>query len=122
MSLNATGLWRWAFRESTQDQTEAAYQRFWISLLQWLLSSSHFLPGADTSLVSPKRYYTSEQPMQFIIGTRNLDRTAYRPRLVIEGPGKMTEIEPSARGEVFIAEADCTPRISKISGIVTGCL
>jgi hypothetical protein len=105
MSLNATGLWRWAFREQAQDESDAAYHRFWISLLQWLISSGQFLPGADTSLVSPKRYYTSEQPMQFIIGARNLDRSAYRPRLVIEGAGKTSEIEPRARGEVFIAEA-----------------
>ena len=105
ISLNAGGLWHWAFRESGQDESELAYQRFWVSLLQWLLGGSEFLPGADVALASARRYYTSEQPMQFLISTRNLDRAIYQPRLVISGNGKTTEVEPRAHGESFIAEA-----------------
>jgi hypothetical protein len=105
MSLNASGLWRWAFRENGQDESEAAYQRFWVSLLQWLLSGSQFLPGADVSLTSTRRYYTSDQPMQFLIATRNMDRAAYQPKLIIQGGGKSVEVEPRPRGEVFVAEA-----------------
>jgi len=103
--LNAGGLWHWAFRESGQDESEIAYQRFWISLLQWLLGGSEFLPGADVALTSARRYYTSEQPMQFLISTRNLDPAVYQPRLVISGNGHATEVEPRARGESFVAEA-----------------
>ena len=105
LSLNASGLWRWAFRESGQDESEAAYQRFWISLLQWLLGGNQFLPGSDVALTTAQRYYNSEQPMQFLISTRNLDRTIYQPRLVITGPGATTEVEPRPRGDVFVAEA-----------------
>ena len=105
ISLNASGLWHWAFRESGQDESEIAYQRFWVSLLQWLLGGSDFLPGSDVALTSARRYYNSEQPMQFLISTRNLDRAIYQPRLVISGNGKTTEVEPRARGESFIAEA-----------------
>ena len=67
LSVGVDGLWRWAFRESGQEESEIAYRRFWISLLQWLLSGSQFLPGADVSLTSARRYYSSEQPMQFLI-------------------------------------------------------
>jgi len=105
ISLNASGLWHWAFRESGQDESEIAYQRFWVSLLQWLLGGSDFLPGSDVALTSARRYYSSEQPMQFLISTRNLDRAIYQPRLVISGNGKTNEIEPRARGEAFVAEA-----------------
>ncbi len=105
ISLNAGGLWRWSFRESGQDESEIAYQRFWISLLQWLLGGSEFLPGSDVALTSARRYYSNEQPMQFLISTRNLDRTIYQPRLLISGNGKTTEVEPRARGESFVAEA-----------------
>jgi hypothetical protein len=105
ISLNASGLWHWAFRESGQDESEIAYQRFWVSLLQWLLGGSEFLPGSDVALTSARRYYNSEQPMQFLISTRNLDRAIYQPRLVISGNGKTTEVEPGARGESFVAEA-----------------
>ena len=105
ISLNASGLWHWAFRESGQDESEIAYQRFWVSLLQWLLGGSEFLPGSDVALTSAHRYYNSEQPMQFLISTRNLDRAIYQPRLLISGNGKTTEVEPRARGESFVAEA-----------------
>jgi hypothetical protein len=109
LGLNAAGLWRWDFRESGQDESEVAYQRFWVSLLQWLMSGSQFLPGADVALVSGRRYYTDEQPMQFVISTRNLDRSIYQPMLVISGDKKKIEVEPRARGESFVAEAGPFP-------------
>ncbi|HXJ56294.1 MAG TPA: hypothetical protein VNU68_06480 [Verrucomicrobiae bacterium] len=105
LSLNASGLWRWAFRESGQEESEVAYRRFWISLLQWLLSGSQFLPGSEVALTSARRYYTSEQPMQFLISTRNLDALSYQPKLVIEGTGHTIEVDPRARGGNFVAEA-----------------
>jgi hypothetical protein len=109
ISLNAGGLWHWAFRENGQDESEAAYQRFWISLLQWLLGGSEFLPGSDVALTSSRRYYNSEQPMQFLISTRNLDAAIFQPRLVISGHGNATEVEPRARGESYVAEAGPFP-------------
>jgi hypothetical protein len=98
LSLNASGLWRWAFREIGQEESELAYRRFWVSLLQWLLSGSQFLPGSDVALTSARRYYTSEQPMQFLISTRNLDRGIYQPKLVITRGDQTVEVEPRARG------------------------
>jgi len=73
--------------------------------MQWLLGGSQFLPGADVALTSARRYYHNEQPMQFLISTRNLDRAVYQPRLVISGSGREIEVEPRARGESFVAEA-----------------
>jgi hypothetical protein len=109
LSLNASGLWRWSFRETGQDESEVAYGRFWISLLQWLLSGSQFLPGNDVALTSARRYYSSEQPMQFLISTRNVDRAIYKPRLVITGTKQSLEIEPRQRGESFVGEAGPFP-------------
>ncbi len=105
MSLNAAGLWRWSFRETGQQESEVAYGRFWVSLIQWLLSGSQFLPGADVALTSARRYYASDQPVQFLISTRNLDRSIYQPHLVVRGAGRTIEVEPRPRGEVFVAEA-----------------
>lgn len=109
VSLNASGLWRWAFRESGQEESEQAYERFWISLLQWLLGGSQFLPGSDVALASARRYYTSEQSMQFLITSRNLDREAYRPRLIISSGDTRVELQPRPRGDVFAAEAGPFP-------------
>jgi hypothetical protein len=105
LSVNASGLWRWSFRETGQEESEVAYARFWVSLLQWLLSGSQFLPGADVALTSTRRYYSDEQPMQFLIATRNIDQAIYKPRLLISGSGEKVEIEPRRRGEAFVAEA-----------------
>lgn len=105
LSLNASGQWRWSFRETGQEESEVAYGRFWISLLQWLMSGSQFLPGADVALTSARRYYSSEQPMQFLISTRNLDRAIYQPHLTISGGNQAVEVEPRQRGESFVAEA-----------------
>ena len=105
LSLNAGGLWRWSFRETGQEESEAAYQRFWVSLMQWLLAGNQFMPGSDTALTSARRYYSSEDPMRFLISTRNLDAALYHPRLVISGPGGKTGIEPRPRGDSFVAEA-----------------
>ena len=82
-----------------------AYRRFWVSLMQWLISGSQFLPGSDVALTTSRRYYHSEQPIQFLISTRNVDRSIYRPRLVISGPKETLELEPRPRGEGFVAEA-----------------
>jgi hypothetical protein len=109
LSLNASGLWRWAFRENGQEESELAYNRFWISLLQWLLSSSQFLPGSDVALTSARRYYSSEQPMQFLVSTRNLDQSAFHPRLHIQGPARSIDVEPRPRAEAFVAEAGPFP-------------
>ena len=97
LSLNAGGLWHWAFRETGQQESEQAYQRFWISLLQWLLGGSEFLPGSDVALTSARRYYHNEQPMQFLISTRHLDRTVYQPRLVIQRTGQRDRGGAAAR-------------------------
>jgi len=109
LSLNASGLWRWAFRETGQEESEQAYQRFWISLMQWLLGGSQFLPGSDVALTSARRHYTSEQPMQFLISTRNLDLAAYQPVLSIHTPDGTIEVQPRARGDSFVAEAGPFP-------------
>jgi hypothetical protein len=69
------------------------------------MSGSQFLPGADVAFTSARRYYTSEQPMQFLIATRNLDRAIYQPQIVIAGGGRSVEVAPRARGEAFVAEA-----------------
>ena len=109
LGLNAAGLWRWDFRETGQDESEIAYQRFWVSLLQWLLSGGQFLPNADVALMTGRRYFTDEDSMQFLISTRNLDRAVYQPKLVISGTNKTVEVEPRVRGDNFVAEAGPFP-------------
>jgi hypothetical protein len=85
VSLNAGGLWHWAFREKTDDQMEDAYQRFWLALIQWLLAHGEFLPGTDVALRTERRYYSDEDRIELMILTKGLSSETYRPKLVIRG-------------------------------------
>lgn len=102
VTLNMTGIWRWAFREKTTEEEEYIYNRFWMSLLRWLLSDTDFLPGSDVSLRSTRRYYTDKQRIQFQIMTRGIDPEFYKPRLMISGDGITEELEPAkGRGGLY---------------------
>jgi len=109
LCLNADGLWRWAFRETGQEESEIAYQRFWVSMLQWLLSNGQFLPGADVSLASERRYCPDDQPIRLLMATRNIDPAAYQPKLTVSGNGQTVEVSPRPRGAMFVAEAGPFP-------------
>src|SRR5690606_31302563 len=98
------------FREKGQEQDEFVYDRFWSSLLRWLLSFSDFEAGNDVALSAQRRLVTDEEPFQFEIRSRNIDPQAYRPRVIITGPNDVrVEVEPrrksSANIGTFIAEA-----------------
>jgi hypothetical protein len=110
VSLNAGGLWRWAFREKSSEDVQQAYERFWNGMLCWLLSGSDFLAGADVALRSDRRLYTDEQPMRLLVRTRGLDQETYRPHLSIRGKGVETDLEPRPQpGGAFGAEAGPFP-------------
>ncbi len=110
VTINAGGLWRWSFREKSEELDEQVYDRFWRSLLRWLLSGSDFLAGHDTALRSDRRRYTDEQPVRLLVRTRGLDEEAYRPKLQIEGPMGLTQLEPRSQGGgTYLAEAGALP-------------
>ncbi len=101
VTLNASGLWRWAFRDDQEQTDDAVYERFWISTLRWLLSGSDFLAGHDVALRSNRRLYTDEQIVSMLVRTRGLEAQAYRPTLRIspqDGDGETVQIEPRAGG------------------------
>jgi len=110
VTLNASGLWRWAFREKGSADEEVVYDRLWGALLRWLLSSSDFLAGHDVALRSERRLYTDEQQMRFLIRTRGLDEEAYRSRLSIRGGEVVSEVEPRPQAVgSYMAEAGPFP-------------
>ena len=122
LTVNGSGLWRWAFRDRGKDEDELVYGRFWIAVLRWMIAASDILPGANVALRSERRYYTDEQPMRFLISTRGLETGAYRPRLVIEnmsegdgnGSASSGQRKRSGPGRAETpgrtAEADTSPR------------
>ena len=110
VTVNASGLWRWAFRERATQSEETVYEQFWIAMLRWILSGSDFLAGADVALRSDRRLYTDEQQMQFLVRTRGVEAEAYRPRLRIRGDAGETTVEPRPQpGGTYLAEAGPFP-------------
>ncbi len=108
--LNASGVWRWAFRAKDSPADAHLYDRFWSALLRWVLSGGDFLAGHSVALRSDRRLYTDEQSVRFLIRTRGLDLDAYRPRLVIRGPDLERVLEPRMQsGELFLCEAGPFP-------------
>lgn len=120
VTLNAAGLWRWAFRQKGTEEEEVVYARFWNALLRWMISGAEFMPGSDVAFSSAQRYYTDEQPMRFWVSAKGGQVRAYRPRLTIErtnsaeaGPkpeAPTVEIEPvEQRPGAYQAEAGPFP-------------
>jgi hypothetical protein len=109
VTVNASGLWRWAFHEKTTEQEEVVYERFWSGLLRWLLAGSDFQPGADVAFRSDRRAYNDDRQMRLLIQTRGIDQEGYRPRVTIrdkDKKGAPTEIEPRRQsGGSYLAEA-----------------
>ncbi len=110
VTLNASGLWRWSFRDKEKPEDEFVYDEFWSGLLRWMLSGSDFLAGHDIALRADRRLCTDEEPMQFLVRTRGLEQDAYRPKLTIEGPDTSTEVEPRRQaGGNYVAQAGPFP-------------
>ena len=110
LQLNASGLWRWAFRERGKAEDEHVYAQFWSAILRWMLSGADFLPGEDVSLRSERRVYADDQKMRFLILTRGVEEETYRPELSVAGAAKTVEIEPRpAGGGSFTAAAGPFP-------------
>jgi len=57
--LEGSGLWRWAFLPPGETSHRELYERFWNSLLRWLVASADFLPG-ETARLRPARTTFSE--------------------------------------------------------------
>lgn len=99
VTLNASGLWRWAFREKTLDEAEVVYDRFWDAMLRWLVAASDFSAGNNVSLRTDRRLYADDEPIELLVRTRGIDLEAYSPRLTIRGTeGVVTELEPRDEG------------------------
>lgn len=116
VTINAGGLWRWAFDGSLIEQETAdqkVYDRFWLGLMRWLLSGSDFLAGHDVALRSDRRVYTDEQRPAVLVRTRGLDSEAYRPRLTVLDARTMSvchQLQPRAQGDgAYLAEWGAMP-------------
>ncbi len=94
VTLNMNGMWQWAFQLQKDKTNTLQFERFWMSLLRWLLEETDFLPGTDISLRSAKRYYTDEQKIRLAIMTRGLPSETYLPRLTVQGEDFNQSIEP----------------------------
>ncbi|MFW5845103.1 MAG: hypothetical protein ACOCXJ_02650 [Planctomycetota bacterium] len=99
VTVNAAGLWRWAFHERRNEFDEFVYDRFWVGLLRWLLAGSDFRPGHNVALDSERRVYTDEQVLRLQVRSRGLDPEFLQPVVSIAGPGGASSVQPRHLGD-----------------------
>ena len=106
LTINSTGLWRWAFHEQREEIGEPLHDRFWINSLRWLLAGGDFLAGHNVALRSDWRLYTDEMSPRFLIRTRGLEQQNFQPQLLITGNNKQIAITPHQRSDsVYTAQS-----------------
>ncbi len=104
LSLNASGMWRWAFRESAgrERSSVSAVLDFPAAMAAGGKRVSAGLGCRTNHGSALLQQRTADAVPDFHTES---GRTIYQPRLVITGPGATNEVEPRARGDVFVAEA-----------------
>ena len=86
VTINADGLWRWAFGPKDGANDGQVYERFWLGLLRWLLSDGDFLAGRDVSIASRRRLYADNERVQLTVRLRHDDEQA-PPTLAVRAAG-----------------------------------
>lgn len=110
ITINGTGLWRWAFHDQGEKIGEELHDHFWINCLRWLLAGGDFLAGHNVALRSDWRLYTDEMSPRFLIRTRGLEQKNFQPELFISGNNKQISIIPHQRNDsVYTAESAPLP-------------
>jgi hypothetical protein len=62
VTIEGSGMWRWAFLPPQQKSQDDVYRGLWHSLLRWLASSATLLPGQTMALRSDKVSFGMGEP------------------------------------------------------------
>jgi hypothetical protein len=104
LTVNAAGLWRWAFHERRNAFDEYVYDRLWLGVLRWMLAGSDFRPGHNIALQCERRILNDEQSLHLLVRSRGLPD--FRPVLRLIGAEGEQELSPRAAGDGrFLVEA-----------------
>jgi hypothetical protein len=101
--LEGSGTWRWAFLPPAEADLKDIYDKYWTSLLRWLVASAEFLPGETARLRPAQSAFPERGQATLFLMSRNdpeigpnmvptvevssLDRAAEPPRTVLCVPG-----------------------------------
>tara|TARA_R110001592_G_scaffold348994_1_gene643558 strand:- start:13760 stop:16042 length:2283 start_codon:yes stop_codon:yes gene_type:complete len=67
VTIEGSGMWRWAFLAPQFQQLDEIYGSLWQSLLRWLVSSVGLVPGQDMVLRSEKVRYATDEPVSALL-------------------------------------------------------
>lgn len=67
VTIEGSGMWRWAFLAPQFQQLDEIYGSLWQSLLRWLVSSVGLVPGQDMMLRSEKVRYATDEPVSALL-------------------------------------------------------
>ncbi|QDT41958.1 hypothetical protein Pan241w_20380 [Gimesia alba] len=67
VTIEGSGMWRWAFLAPQFQKHDEIYGSLWQSLLRWLVSSVGLVPGQDMVLRSEKVRYATDEPVSALL-------------------------------------------------------
>jgi hypothetical protein len=67
VTVEGSGMWRWAFLAPQYQQHDQVYGTLWQSLLRWLVSRVGLVPGQDLALRTDKVTYTSGESVSALL-------------------------------------------------------
>ncbi len=92
VAVNSAGFWRWDFIPDEQAP-EAAYDRFWLELIQWSITQSGFLPGRQLTMQLTPSESMPGGLVRVALRSRGVAREAALPQLAItDSTGHRREI------------------------------
>ncbi len=88
LAVRGEGMWRWALPETQQRSRndEAAYQRFWVRVIEWLAAGGRFPPGRLVSLKLSKLAAEPGESVAVTVSTRYPVGVDFEPRLLAVSP------------------------------------
>ncbi len=99
--VEGTGMWRWAFLPTQQQELDEVYRSLWHSLLRWLVSSVDLLPGQDLALRSDKISYRTREPVTATLLLRDSAAKAGVPAVELRDTDNrlVRTVTPSPHGD-----------------------
>jgi hypothetical protein len=87
VTIEGSGMWRWAFLPPQQKAHDEVYRSLWHSLLRWLASSATLLPGQKLALRSDKVNFGTGEPATATLLLREETAAAKGPLIELRGGG-----------------------------------
>jgi hypothetical protein len=85
VTIEGSGMWRWAFLPPAQRDREQAFGTLWHNLLRWLVSNATLLPGQSMALRTGATTFSPHEAISVTLLTRRETAPTTPPSLELRG-------------------------------------